>query len=580
MSPARMITICSNKIIFILILLFISCAPFSQPTSFETLITSQIESMSSTHKIELFVMSQCPYAIEAEKAIIPVLKKIKDKVDFRLYFIAEEENEDFNTKFLDSSFEKTEDIEEHREDKCHGEFISEGGKFKSLHGKSEIDEAIRQVVIAKYYPEKFFHYLLLRSENYSSNNWEECAVKAWIDCEFISKIAQSNEAEQLFRQNIRRAHELKVNASPTLFINGKRNKEQITQFGVGRIICKEGRAYEFCKTVPVCGTDADCLATGKVGVCINANTPEAACKFNDPVSFKLTVINPSKECPPCSPKQLLVMIKNLFPAVEVTHLDNNSAEAKNLIDELDIKELPAFYFGKNITQTARYQKIKDRLLEIKNGYLLNPEYLTVSYLAERKEMQGDIKLFVQSMSPKAIATENFLIEDGFINKAYVDIHYIAGKVNSKDKKVNFLTVRRDNDNPDVLHLQPKQEKVIFKSPKGMKEIQEDIRQLCINKYYPAYYYDYLSCINKKLEGSEENIDWRQCLGREESDYKKIAFCTNSEEGMNMLLQDIALIEELEIYQCPTYLVNNTILVKDIDPMGFKMIYSELTQEGK
>lgn len=55
-------------------------------------------------------------------------------------------------------------------------------------------------------------------------------------------------------------------------------------------------------------------------------------------------------------------------------------------------------------------------------------------------------------------------------------------------------------------------------------------------------------------------------------------CPYASEGENLLLKDIALIEELGISLCPTYLVNNKILLKGIDPLGFKRIYAELLEE--
>ena len=108
--------------------------------------------------------------------------------------------------------------------------------------------------------------------------------------------------------------------------------------------------------------------------------------------------------------------------------------------------------------------------------------INVAYILNREEKKGDIRLFVESMSPRAIATEDFLIKDGFMDEVDVDIHYIAGKVSSKGKKeAELLTIKRDRDNPGVLHLKPQQEEVIFESTKGLKEIQENIRQMCINK---------------------------------------------------------------------------------------------------
>ncbi len=564
-------------LLFSIIVFITSCAPLTQFTQTSKLIGPSKDSKSSKPKIELFVMSQCPYAVEAEKIIVPVIKELKAKIDFTICFIAEENNKNAQEKFSQPPSEIPGEIEEQGMDQCSGEFISEGGKFKSLHGKSEIDENIRQVVMAKYYPDKYLDYLLLRSDNYATDNWEECATKAWMDCKFISRIAQSEEGEMLFRQNFTRSNELGINASPTLLINGKRYKGQIAQIGINRIICKEGPTNQYCKSIPVCGTDSDCVAEGKVGICIDPDTPQATCKFTDPVHFTLTIIKP-KECPACNPDQLVKMIKELFPGAQIEELASDSIKADKLINDLTIKELPALYFDQDITKTARYAKIKDRLSATKTGFLLDPQYIHISYLLDRNEKKGDTKLFVESMSPGAIATENFLIKDRFFKEANIKIHYIASKVNSQSKtEAKILTIKRDRDNPGVLHLRPQQEKVIFKSPKGLKEIQENIRQICINKYYPDQHLDYLSCINKGLGKNEGTIDWRQCLVGEKIDHQKIDSCTNGKEGMNLLLKDIALIEELGISLCPTYLINDKILLKGIDPLSFKRIYAELME---
>lgn len=579
-------TIPSNYMIIFYLLSFLlitSCVPLIHSTPNSKIIVSSKYSKSAKHQIELFVMSQCPYAVEAEKTIVSLIQGLKDEVDFKIYFIAEENNK----KGQDESFapppvilaEKgLEEIEEDM-DQCHGEFISEGGKFKSLHGKSEVDENIRQLVMAKYYPYKYLDYLLLRGNNFSSDNWEECATKAWMDCKFISKIARSEEGEILFRENIKKAKKLKIDASPTLLINGKRYRGQINRFGLGRNICKEGPLNQFCRSIPVCGTDSDCLAEGKVGVCVDPDKPQATCKFSNPVNFKLTVIKPT-DCSICRHDHIVEMMKDLFPEVELEELEKNSIEAEKLINDLNIREIPAFYFDKNITKTARYGKIKDRLSEVENGFLLDSKYLNITYVLDREEKKGETKLFVESMSPRTIATENFLIEDGFLKEANISIHYIAGKVNfQRNKDFEVLTIKRDRDNPGVLHLSPQQEKIILKSSKGLKEIQEDIRQICISKYYSEQHLNYLSCINMAIGKNKGTIDWRRCLEGEQIDYSKIDSCTNGKEGMELLMADIALIKELGISLSPTYLINNKILLKGIDPISFKKIYTELI-EGK
>ncbi len=52
-----------------------------------------------------------------------------------------------------------------------------------------------------------------------SGVWENCAEKLGIDVARIQKLFDSPEAEHLFRENIKRAAELGVRASPTIFVD-------------------------------------------------------------------------------------------------------------------------------------------------------------------------------------------------------------------------------------------------------------------------------------------------------------------------------------------------------------------------
>ena len=63
---------------------------------------------SSKPTVELFVMSLCPYGLQAEKGILPVANLLKDKIDFKIKFV-----------------------------------------YYAMHGKKEIDENTNQYCIQK-----------------------------------------------------------------------------------------------------------------------------------------------------------------------------------------------------------------------------------------------------------------------------------------------------------------------------------------------------------------------------------------------------------------------------------------------
>ena len=162
-----------------------------QPMNLEELLTARVARMGKP-TLEFFVMSYCPYGVQAEEKLIPIVKKFGDKINFKLQFIAQENEEP-----------SAQDI----------------SPFTSLHGYPEIAENIRQLLIAQEYPNRYLDYILCRGKKLDKS-WEECARKLGIDVAKIQTLFNTPEAEQLFRENIKRAAELGVRASPTIFVDG------------------------------------------------------------------------------------------------------------------------------------------------------------------------------------------------------------------------------------------------------------------------------------------------------------------------------------------------------------------------
>jgi len=162
-----------------------------EPMNLEELLASRIARLGKP-TLELFVMSYCPFGIQAEESIIPIVKKFGHKIDFKLRFIAQEKDELISQDIT---------------------------PFTSLHGYPEISENIRQLLIAQEYPEQYLDYILCRGKKLNKS-WEGCAKKLGIDVEKIQRLFDTPEAERLFRENIKRSVELGIKASPTIFIDG------------------------------------------------------------------------------------------------------------------------------------------------------------------------------------------------------------------------------------------------------------------------------------------------------------------------------------------------------------------------
>ena len=161
------------------------------PMNLEELLASRVSRIGKP-TLELFVMSYCPYGVQAEEQLIPIVKKFGDKINFRMQFIAEEKEAS-----------STQDIT----------------PFVSLHGYLEVAENIRQLLIAEEYPDRYLDYILCRGKKLDKS-WEDCAQKLGIDVAKIQALFDTPEAEQLFRENIERAAALGIKASPTILIDG------------------------------------------------------------------------------------------------------------------------------------------------------------------------------------------------------------------------------------------------------------------------------------------------------------------------------------------------------------------------
>lgn len=143
-------------------------------------------------QVELFVMSFCPFGVQAEEELLPFIEKYGDAVDFNLRFIANLVEEP----------------------------DSEESKFTSLHGEVEVIENLRQIAVSQLYPDQFFDFLLCRAKHLESA-WTRCAEKLGLDIDKVNQEMESERTKRIFEADIQRSTALGVRASPTLVVDGK-----------------------------------------------------------------------------------------------------------------------------------------------------------------------------------------------------------------------------------------------------------------------------------------------------------------------------------------------------------------------
>ncbi|MBT7403144.1 hypothetical protein HN777_05145, partial [Candidatus Woesearchaeota archaeon] len=167
----------------------------SQPSQPQQQQPAQDITKSDKPKVELFVMSHCPFGTQAEKGMIPVAELLGDKIDFDIKFVN-----------------------------------------YAMHGEKEVNEQARQVCIMNEQSDKYFDYLwcFLDSDDYTTclseakidtSKVDACVTK--LDTEFkITEMLndQASWSGGRFPQFLVHDAENKqygVRGSPTLVINGQ-----------------------------------------------------------------------------------------------------------------------------------------------------------------------------------------------------------------------------------------------------------------------------------------------------------------------------------------------------------------------
>jgi len=187
------------------------------------------------NKLDLFVMSKCPYGTMAEQNVKPVLDLFGDQINFSLWFIGDE---------------------------------TSPGVFRSLHGQTEVDEDMRQVCAMKHSPGEYFDYILCIAEDYTNADkiWESCAQQTGVNASAVKACFGGDEGKKLLAENMKVGNEFGVGSSPTFIVNGK------VQFGgalpadaIKTNVCQSNPALDGCDVTLDTGSAGATVPSG--GAC-------------------------------------------------------------------------------------------------------------------------------------------------------------------------------------------------------------------------------------------------------------------------------------------------------------------------
>jgi len=270
--------------------------------------------------------------------------------------------------------------------------------------------------------------------------------------------------------------------------------------------------------LPRCFSDFNCRNAALMGVCNNPGKLNAACEFPQVSKVGLLVITP-KDCHICDTKAVVDYLKAQVPGLSVSYLYYPEARATKLIKDLDVIGLPAYVLDKEIDKEQAFINLKVGVYAKSGFYILKPEVGGISYFLNRKNIKGNFDVFISLY----------------------------------DKNIVELLEAIKDFKPNLHFLATQQQNGIFDAAKGSMEVEEYLRGVCIQKYYPQIFWDYITCRSKNINSSW----WEDCLSKFDS--LKIKDCARGQEGAGLLRDNISLNKEIKVLFGPTYLLDNQLV---------------------
>lgn len=266
--------------------------------------------------------------------------------------------------------------------------------------------------------------------------------------------------------------------------------------------------------VPACFSDGDCMRKGLVGTCQNPGLAQAQCRFSAAHPVGLTIITVKDPLVPEN-KKIIAYLSSLFPGLKATYLYYPQAKAAKLVKDLSIKALPAYLFDSRIKQESGFSALGSNFEQKGRYYLLSTHLTGILYYLDRQKINGKIDLFMSLYYPHAAP--------------------LIQTIKEFDPAVHFLSLS---------------EATSFDASRGDPEREESLRSVCVQKYYPQKFWDYIECRSRHINSTW----WKECL--EGAPPALVESCARSAEGEELLKNNTALARELKITTGPAYVINN------------------------
>ena len=384
--------------------------------------------------------------------------KLGNKINLKIHLAAREKNNDL------SSF---------MEDLTNSQ-ISDQLNIDALK-KLDLEENKRQLVIQKYWPEKYFEYLKTFFPYRLNSSWQSFAIFAGLDIQKIEEKVKA-EGDDLLKSESNRLKNLEEKISskslPVIIINGKLYEGKTDLFSLSAVCIqkilrnkKESlpkpkilslfnnsininlSRYYYVVGINECFNDLDCNDNPeKNGVCQNPGTVYTRCVYSEPEKVIAYIFN-DKNCQLCDTSEIEKALSKDFKKIFFERIDIASEAGQKLKNEISANSLPLIFFESSIEKAKNFQAYKDQnyLSEVQlvsinqnKSYQLINAALIPAELFKREEKENILDVFLDDSCSKTEfvkkAVDNFVSQkekDGV--KLIVNIHK---KDNALTKELN------------------------------------------------------------------------------------------------------------------------------------------------
>jgi len=463
-------------------------------------------------KVDLYVMSKCPYGVQAEEAFSQVKEKLGDAVAVNIHFIGR---------------------------------MGEGGKPESMHGEGEVKGDVVQLCAGDIAADKQLPFIMCMNEDPRNipEGWEKCATKVGLDAAAMKTCADGAKGTELLKASFAKAEKDGAQGSPTIKIDGADYQGGRMSRDIVRAICDKNAAK-----IPACA------------------------KLPAPAEVEVIAITDTRCGEKCDPKNVFQSLKDVFPGLKpITYVWGKDAQAEAIAAEIGATMLPIVLFNETLDKDPDGAKQMERWLEAKGKYKMlrvKPEFDPKAEICDNKqddtgdgkidcddptctakmvcraEAPKNLEAFIMSQCPYGIMGVKAMkdVLGAFGNDMTFSIHYIAEEANGQ-----------------------------FESMHGPGEVEEDMRAVCAAKYYGKKnaYLDYLWCRGE----SAPTDDWKKCAtGAIKADV--LEKCAMGEEGKTLLAEDIKIAKALDIAASPTWVVNGKSTFNGVFPADIQKQFCE------